>query len=89
MAKYARPQLTAIVFRRASYVSCTPSTSGPSDFEGLHLSIWLDNCILICNNSLKNAFFKNMIVEIAHTSSARSRGLHRSTVEWGRGREGG
>ena len=73
--------LTAIfILLRTLYVSCTPSTSTPTGFEALHLQMWPDNRILMCENSFKNAFLKDVIVDIAHTSPTRSRGLDESMV---------
>ena len=41
----------------------------------LHLPMWPDNPIFMCEDSFKNAFLKDIIVGVAQASPARSRGL--------------
>ena len=70
------------IFLRTFYVSRIPSTSGPTGFAGLHLLVWPNDRVLMCENTLKDAVFEDMIVGISHTPPAGSRGLDGNVVEF-------
>ena len=67
---------------RTFYVSRTPSTSGATGFAGLHLLVWPNDRVLVCENTFKDAVFEDMIVGISHASPAGSRGLDGNVVEF-------